>query len=30
MEQIGTKGETVLKDVPGTRSVFAERTGSGD
>ena len=29
MEQIGTKVETVLKDVPGTRSVFAERTGSG-
>jgi len=29
MEQIGTKVETVLKNVPGTRSVFAERTGSG-
>jgi hypothetical protein len=28
MEQIGTRVETVLKDVPGTRSVFAERTGS--
>ena len=29
MEQIGMKVETVLKGVPGTRSVFAERTGSG-
>jgi Cu(I)/Ag(I) efflux system membrane protein CusA/SilA len=29
MEQIGTKVETALKDLPGTRSVFAERTGSG-
>jgi copper/silver efflux system protein len=29
MEQIGTKIETVLKAVPGTRSVFAERTSSG-
>ncbi|MCX6927200.1 MAG: CusA/CzcA family heavy metal efflux RND transporter, partial [Verrucomicrobia bacterium] len=29
MEQIGTQVETVLKAIPGTRSVFAERTGSG-
>ncbi|HEY5914377.1 MAG TPA: CusA/CzcA family heavy metal efflux RND transporter, partial [Verrucomicrobiae bacterium] len=29
MEQIGSKVESVLKTVPGTRSVFAERSGSG-
>lgn len=29
MEQIGARVENVLKDVPGTRSVFAERTASG-
>ncbi|MBI5684964.1 MAG: efflux RND transporter permease subunit [Verrucomicrobia bacterium] len=29
IESIGTKIEHVLKSVPGTRSVFAERTGSG-
>ena len=29
IEQIGTKVETVLKGVDGTRSVFAERTASG-
>ncbi len=29
MEQIGSKVEAALKNVPGTRSVFAERAGSG-
>jgi Cu(I)/Ag(I) efflux system membrane protein CusA/SilA len=29
IEQIGTKIETLLPQVPGTRAVFAERTGSG-
>ena len=29
IEQLGAQVETVLKAVPGTRSVFAERTGSG-
>ncbi len=29
IEEIGAQVETVLKKVPGTRSVFAERTGSG-
>jgi Cu(I)/Ag(I) efflux system membrane protein CusA/SilA len=29
IEEIGTHLEMILKDVPGTRSVFAERTGGG-
>ncbi len=29
IERIGTHIEAVLKDVPGTRSVFSERTGGG-
>lgn len=29
IEQLATQVETVLRDAPGTRSVFAERTGSG-
>ena len=29
IERIGVQVETILKDVPGTRSVFAERTASG-
>ncbi len=29
IEDIGIRIETILKDVPGTRSVFAERTGGG-
>ena len=29
IEQIGTRIEALLKPVPGTRSVFAERTGGG-
>jgi Cu(I)/Ag(I) efflux system membrane protein CusA/SilA len=29
IERLGTHLEMVLKDVPGTRSVFAERTGGG-
>lgn len=29
IERLGTHMEMVLKDVPGTRSVFAERTGGG-
>jgi Cu(I)/Ag(I) efflux system membrane protein CusA/SilA len=29
IERIGTHLEMILKDVPGTRSVFAERTGGG-
>jgi len=29
IEQIGAEIERVLTPVPGTRSVFAERTGSG-
>jgi Cu(I)/Ag(I) efflux system membrane protein CusA/SilA len=29
IEDIGTKLETILKDVPGSRSVFAERTAGG-
>jgi Cu(I)/Ag(I) efflux system membrane protein CusA/SilA len=29
IERLGTRLEMILKDVPGTRSVFAERTGGG-
>ena len=29
IQEVGRQVETVLKDVPGTRSVFAERTGDG-
>jgi Cu(I)/Ag(I) efflux system membrane protein CusA/SilA len=29
IERIGTHLEMILKDVPGTRSIFAERTGGG-
>lgn len=29
IEKIGTHLETILKDVPGTRSIFAERTAGG-
>jgi Cu(I)/Ag(I) efflux system membrane protein CusA/SilA len=29
IERLGTHLEMILKDVPGTRSVFAERTGGG-
>jgi Cu(I)/Ag(I) efflux system membrane protein CusA/SilA len=29
IERLGSRLETILKDVPGTRSVFAERTGGG-
>jgi Cu(I)/Ag(I) efflux system membrane protein CusA/SilA len=29
IEQLGTHLEMILRDVPGTRSVFAERTGGG-
>ncbi len=29
IEEIGTKIETILRDVPGTRSIYAERTAGG-
>ena len=29
IQEVGRQVETVLADVPGTRSVFAERTGEG-